>query len=280
MKRKIKICVLMIMLFMALAVGSYSTYAFLTDTDEITYSFEIDNIVGEVKVTGNAELDSKIVNSDLAYIHHVDDFIKDKYGLLDTMSSELKISITSNNSYACRVKVKLPNLDELKGLMYIVIDDTDDTKDLPISLQIATTEDADGKVTKAVLQYGYVPTSGTVTYNDLIDVTTLYNLEITEDNLSNTNNTLRELVQSYNYDKLSELYEGRKANEELGITEKTNIITGNTSMYFRVLIWGDYYSLTDATDYLTKTFTFTVTAKVIQAIDQTTQGGTPSYEND
>lgn len=269
MKRKIKICVLMIMLFMALAVGSYSTYAFLTDTKVITHSFEIDKINGEVIVTGNAEVDSKIVNGDLAYIHHVDDFVKNKYELLDTMASQLKISITSNNSYACRVKVKLPNLDELKGLIYIVIDDTKDTKDLPVSLQIATTADADGNVTKAVLQYGYVESDGTVTYNDLIDVTTLYNLEITDANIGNSNNTLRELVQNYNYNKLSTLY-----------TDDSNIFTSSESMYFRVLMWGDYYSLTDTTDYLTKTFSFKVTAKVIQAIDQTTQGGTPNYDED
>ena len=273
MKRKIKIVALMIMLFMALAVGSYSTYAFLTETKTVTNSFTVGEINGEVIVTGNAEVDSKIVNGDLAYIHHIDDFVKNKYELLDTMASQLKISITSNNSYACRVKVKLPNLDELKGLIYIVIDDTKDTKDLPVSLQIAKTTDADGNVTKAMLQYGYVKTDGTVTYNDLIEVTTLYNLEITDDNFTDSNNTLRELVQNYNYNKLSTLY-----------TDESNIFTSSKSMYFRVLMWGDYYSLTDTTDYLKETFSFKVTAKVIQAIDQTTQGkeqgGKPNYDED
>ena len=49
---------------------------------------------------------------------------------------------------------------------------------------------------------------------------------------------------------------------------------------FRVLIWGDYYDLTDADKevYLTKSYNLEITAKVIQAKDQ--YGGTLDYEND
>ena len=275
MKRKIKICVLMIMLFMALAVGSYSTYAFLTETKTVTNSFTVGEINGEVIVTGNATTTTKVTNEDLAYIHHIDDFVKNKYELLDTMASQLKISITSNNSYACRVKVKLPELSEIPGLLYIVIDDTSDTQNLPISLYINKTLDADGKVTAAWLQYGFVQDDGSVTYNNLIDVTTLYNTPTIDDEstYATTNTALRTAIQTYNDSKLKTLYEG-----------KDKFILGNQSMYFRVLMWGDYYSLTDTTDYLKETFSFKVTAKVIQAIDQTTQGkeqgGKPNYDED
>ena len=41
MKRKVKICILIIMLFMALAFGGYQTYAFLTHTHTITNNYTI-----------------------------------------------------------------------------------------------------------------------------------------------------------------------------------------------------------------------------------------------
>ena len=83
MKRKIKICVLMIMLFMALAVGSYSTYAFLTDSQTFTYEYKIGSINGTVTVTGDTIENEVITNNDLSYIHYQDDMIKNNFGLLD-----------------------------------------------------------------------------------------------------------------------------------------------------------------------------------------------------
>ena len=51
-------------------------------------------------------------------------------------------------------------------------------------------------------------------------------------------------------------------------------------MNFRILFWGDYYSLSDANkpSYLEKTYNFILDAKVIQAIDE--YGGVLDYEKD
>ena len=250
MKRKIKIVALMIMLFMALAVGSYSTYAFLTDTEDFTLIYTIGQINGTVTVTGDAVVDSTVTNSDLAYIHYTDDFVLNEYGLLDTMSSEIKINIKFNNDFPTRVKVKVPSLTTKSGLLYIVIDDTDATVNQEVKLQVV-----DG-----TLQYGYANADGTVTtWNNCIT-----GLVDTLDNA-----TFRGKVDEYNTSKLAALYQNNlfaKGQE------------GNFK--FRILIWGDYYSLSDddKASYLDKQYELEITAKVIQAIDQ--YGGTLSYEND
>ena len=69
---------------------------------------------------------------------------------------------------------------------------------------------------------------------------------------------------NYNYNKLKSLYLDNKYSVE--------------EMDFRVLFWGDYYSLSDPSNYLNKTYKFMLTAKVMQAIDE--YGGVLDYEND
>ena len=110
------------------------------------------------------------------------------------------------------------------------------------------------------MQYGYANADGTVTtWNNCIT-----GLVDTLDNA-----TFRGKVDEYNTSKLAALYQNNlfaKGQE------------GNFK--FRILIWGDYYSLSadDQASYLDKQYKLEITAKVIQAIDQ--YGGTLSYEND
>lgn len=247
MKAKTKIIALVIMLFMALSFGVYQTIAFLTDTYTITNNYTIDTVSATLSVTGAKEVSSEVLNDDLAYIHYVDDFILNKYSLLDTMASELKISIEIDNNFDSRVKIKLPSLDELNGLVYIIIDDSLDTIDESISLII---EDN-------YIKYTY---GENTTYNNLIDISTL--------SQTSSNSDFRTLVDNYNQQKLIDLY-----------TNENNVYQSGT-MNFRILIWGDYYSLSDADkpSYLEKTYNFDVEVKVIQAIDK--YGGTLDYEND
>lgn len=250
MKRKIKICVLMIMLFMALAVGSYSTYAFLTDSQTFTYEYKIGSINGTVTVTGDTIENEVITNNDLSYIHYQDDMIKNKFGLLDEMASEIKVSIKFNNSFPTRVKVQVPTdaSNYLQyGLMYIVIDDTNTTKDKEVKLQVV-----DGN-----LQYAY---EGETTWTTVVTGLT----ESLEHDL------LRSKINEYNTGKLVGLYEDNLYEKDI-----------EAEFNFRILVWGDYYNLsdTDKTKYLEMNYNFVVTAKVIQAIDQY-NGGTLDYEND
>lgn len=247
MKTKTKFIALIIMLFMALSFGVYQTIAFLTDSHTITNNYTIDTVSATLSVTGAKEVSSEVVNDDLAYIHYVDDFILNKYELLDTMASELKISIEMDNNFDSRVKIKLPSLDELNGLVYIIIDDSVDTIGESISLII---EDN-------YIKYTY---GENTTYNNLIDISTL--------SQTSSNSDFRTLVDNYNQQKLIDLY-----------TNENNVYQTGT-MNFRILIWGDYYSLSDADkpSYLEKTYNFEVEVKVIQAIDK--YGGTLDYEND
>ena len=251
MKRKIKICVLMIMLFMALAVGSYSTYAFLTDSEDFTLDYTIGQINGTVTVTGDAVDEVGIVtNSDLAYIHYQDDMIGNK-GLLDEMASEIKVSIKFKNSFPTRVKVQVPTVDENDlqyGLIYIVIDDTSLTKDKKVILNV----DDDGN-----LQYAY---EGETTWTTVVTGLT----ESLEHDL------LRSKINEYNTGKLVGLYEDNLFSAE-----------SDVEFNFRILVWGDYYDLSDddKAKYLEMSYNFAVTAKVIQAKDQYNGGG-PDYEND
>lgn len=250
MKRKIKICVLMIMLFMALAVGSYSTYAFLTDSQTFTYEYKIGSINGTVTVTGDAVVDSIVTNSDLAYIHYQDDMIGNN-GLLDEMASEIKVSIKFKNSFPTRVKVQVPTVDENDlqyGLMYIVIDDTSLTKEKKVILDV----DDDGN-----LQYAY---EGETTWKTVVKGLK----ESLEHDL------LRSKINEYNTEKLVGLYEDNLFSAE-----------SDVEFNFRILVWGDYYDLSDddKAKYLEMSYNFAVTAKVIQAKDQYNGGG-PDYEND
>lgn len=86
----------------------------------------------------------------------------------------------------------------------------------------------------------------------------------------NTNLDFRNKLDSYNESKLKSLYE-------------LNVNAGSANLQtfkFKVLIWGDYYSLSDAEkpNYLDKQYQLNVTAKIVQAIDE--YGGTLDYEND
>lgn len=86
----------------------------------------------------------------------------------------------------------------------------------------------------------------------------------------NTNLDFRNKLDSYNESKLKSLYE-----------LYVNAGSANLQTFkFKVLIWGDYYSLSDAEkpDYLDKQYQLNVTAKIVQAIDE--YGGTLDYEND
>ena len=86
----------------------------------------------------------------------------------------------------------------------------------------------------------------------------------------NTNLDFRNKLDSYNESKLKSLY-------ELNVTAGSEELK---SFKFKVLIWGDYYSLSDAEkpNYLDKQYQLNVTAKIVQAIDE--YGGTLDYEND
>ena len=246
MKRKVKICILVIMLFMALAFGGYQTYAFLTYTHTITNNYTIDSVKATITVTG-ASADTTVVNDDLAYIHYVDDFINlDKYGLLDTMASELRVSISINNTFDSRVKITLPSLDELNGLVYVIIDDSADTINSKVNFSIEN----------GMIKYAYENTEAV----DLVDISSLNN--------NSTNAEFRELINEYNQTKLKQLYTGSDNVYQTG------------TLNFRILVWGDYYSLSDSDkpSYLDKTYNFNVYVKVIQALDK--YGGKLDYEND
>ena len=77
-----------------------------------------------------------------------------------------------------------------------------------------------------------------------------------------------EMLISIGKPKLKEIYE---SNDNVYKT---------TKLYYRILVWGDYYSLSnsDKPSYLDKTYSFNVFVKVIQALDK--YGGTLDYEND
>lgn len=86
----------------------------------------------------------------------------------------------------------------------------------------------------------------------------------------NDNDDFRTILDNYNQSKLEDLY-----------TKNVNAGSANLQTFkFKVLIWGDYYSLSDAEkpDYLDKQYQLNVTAKIVQAIDE--YGGTLDYEND
>lgn len=247
MKRKFKICILIIMLFMALAFGGYQTYAFLTHTHTITNNYTIDSVKATITVTGASAQDAIVVNDDLAYIHYVDDFINlDKYGLLDTMASELRVSVSINNTFDSRVKITLPSLDELNGLVYVIIDDSADTINSKVNFSIEN----------GMIKYAYENTEAV----DLVNISSL--------NKNSTNAEFRELINEYNQTKLKQLYTGDDNVYQTG------------TLNFRILVWGDYYSLSnsDKQSYLDKTYSFNVVVKVIQALDK--YGGTLDYEND
>ena len=246
MKRKVKICILIIMLFMALAFGGYQTYAFLTHTHTITNNYTIDSVKATITVTGASAQDTTVVNDELAYIHYVDDFILDKYGLLDTMASELRVSISINNNFDSRVKITLPSLDELNGLVYVIIDDSADTINSKVNFSIEN----------GMIKYAYENTEAV----DLVNISSLNN--------NSTNAEFRELINEYNQTKLKQLYTGSDKVYQTG------------TLNFRILVWGDYYSLSDSDkpSYLDKTYNFNVYVKVIQALDK--YGGKLDYEND
>lgn len=248
MKNKSVIYCLFALLVMVMIFGIYQVYAFLTQDLNSIHQFEIDEINATVEVTGQAEVETIVTNSDLAYIHYIDDFILDKYGLLDTMSSELKVKISFNNNFPTRVKVKVPEL--IEGLCYIVIDDTNDTIDLDLNLVIEN----------GVLKKQYINADGTFSaLTDIVDMN-----ELSE---SSTNAEFRDVINNYNQTKLESLY-----------MDDNNSFTGEEVMNFRILVWGDYYSLSDATTYLTNQYKLKVEAKVIQDIKY--YGGTLDYEND
>ena len=137
MTKKLKVSILLLLLAIVIGCGAYQTYAYLTDSGSQNFIVTLGKVNAEVSVTGAKNTEVTVVNEDLAYIHYVDDFITNKYGLLDTMSSQIKVSIDIDNTFSTRVKVMLPELDDvsLEGLLYIVIDDTTYTKDLEIKLQ-------------------------------------------------------------------------------------------------------------------------------------------------
>lgn len=248
MKSRVKILILTCLLLVVIAFGTYQTYAYLTQTKTIEYSYKIDNINATVAVTGDAVVNTKITNNDLAYIHYTDDVIKNKYNLLGTMASVIKVDISFQNNFYTRVKVQVP--EDTYGLLYLVIDDSEETIDKEVEF----------KVESNTLYSGFVEADGTVTnWTEVIS-----GLEETL-----TNDELRTLVNKYNTSKLRELYESKLFNPNDAETFK-----------FRVLIWGDYYDLTDADKevYLTKSYNLKLTAKVIQAKDQ--YGGALDYEND
>ena len=250
MTKKLKVSFLLVLLAFVIGIASYETYAYLTDSDSFEIEYTIGKIEATVNVTGATNTELTVINEDLAYIHYVDDFIKNEYGMLDKMSTQIHVSIDIENTFSTRVKVMLPELDEasLEGLLYIVIDDTEETKDLEIKLQ---------KVGNYI-QYGYLQTDGTITWNNLIDMSSLSN--------TSTNDDFRTLINNYNRSKLESLYTNNKYT--------------SATMNFRILFWGDYYSLTDANkpSYLDRNYNFRLDAKVIQAIDE--YGGVLDYEND
>ena len=248
MTKKLKVSFLLVLLAFVIGIASYETYAYLTDSDSFETQYTIGKIEATVNVTGATNTEVTVVNKDLAYIHYVDDFIENEYGLLDTMSSQIKVSIDIDNSFSTRVKVMLPELDDLEGLVYIVVDDSETTKNLEIKLQIS-----DGYI-----QYGYEQTDGTITWNNLINISSLSS--------TSENSDFRTLINTYNKNKLESLYTSNKYT--------------SATMNFRILFWGDYYSLTDENKpaYLDRRYKFHLEAKVIQAIDD--YGGELDYEND
>ena len=248
MKSRVKILILTCLLLVVIAFGTYQTYAYLTQTKTIEYSYKIDNINATVVVTGDAVVNTKITNNDLAYIHYTDDVIKNKYNLLGTMASVIKVDISFQNNFYTRVKVQVPK--DTYGLLYLVIDDSEETIDKEVEF----------KVESNTLYSGFVETDGTV--NNWTEV--ISGLEETL-----TNDELRTLVNKYNTSKLSELYKNELFNPNDAKTFK-----------FRVLIWGDYYDLEtdDQDNYLSMQYNLKLTAKVIQAKDQ--YGGALDYEND
>lgn len=248
MKSRVKILILTCLLLVVIAFGTYQTYAYLTQTKTIEYSYKIDNINATVTVTGDAVVNTKITNNDLAYIHYTDDVIKNKYNLLGTMASVIKVDISFQNNFYTRVKVQVP--EDTYGLLYLVIDDSEETIDKEVEF----------KVENKTLYSGFVEADGTVTnWTEVIS-----GLEETL-----ANDELRTLVNEYNTSKLTELYENELFNPNDAETFK-----------FRVLIWGDYYDLetADQNNYLSMQYNLKLTAKVIQAKDQ--YGGALDYEND
>lgn len=248
MKNRFKIFILILILLVAILFGTYQTYAYLTQQNKVSYSYQIDSINATVELTGDAVVDTKITNDDLAYIHYTNDVILNKYNLLGTMASVIKVDISFNNNFYTRVKVQVPS--DTYGLLYLVIDDSEET----------TNKEVEFKVENKTLYSGFIEADGNVA--SWIEVITGL-----EENL--TNDELRVLVNNYNTSKLSELYENELFNPNDAKTFK-----------FRVLIWGDYYDLTDADKevYLSKSYNLELTAKVMQAKDQ--YGGTLDYEND
>lgn len=248
MRKKLKVSFLLVLLAIVIGIASYETYAYLTHTDSYDLQYTIGQVNATVNVTGASNVDVKVENEDLAYIHYVDDFITNNYGLLDTMSSQIKVSIEINNTFNTRVKVMLPKLNDLEGLVYIVVDDSVDTKDLKIKLRVSGN----------YLQYGYEQTDGSISWNNLIDINGLSS--------SSTNSDFRSLINDYNQSKLESLYTSNKYT--------------SATMNFRILFWGDYYSLSDVNKpkYLDMTYDFKLEAKVIQAIDE--YGGVLDYEKD
>ena len=248
MKNKFKIFILILILLVAIAFGTYQTYAYLTQQNKVSYSYQIDSINATVEVTGDAVVDAKITNNDLAYIHYQDDFILNKYNMLGTMASVIKVDISFNNNFYTRVKVQVPS--STYGLLYLVIDDSEATENQPVEFRVENN----------TLQYGFLNDDKTV--SEWFDIISDLNEDL-------TNEELHTLVSTYNTTKLEELYQ----NE---------LFEANTSksFKFRILIWGDYYNLTDDDKaiYLEKSYQLSLTAKVIQAKDQ--YGGTLDYEND
>lgn len=86
----------------------------------------------------------------------------------------------------------------------------------------------------------------------------------------NYNDDFRTILDNYNQSKLEDLY-------------TKNVNAGSTNLQtfkFNVLVWGDYYSLSDSDkpSYLNKEYDLNIDAKIVQAIDE--YGGTLDYEND
>lgn len=247
-KKVIKIC-LMSLLFVIVAFVSYGTYTYLSQQEEINDEYIIDEVKGNIVVTGANDVDTQVINNDLAYIDFINDFILNKYGLLDEMSSQIKISISAKNNFYTRVHINIPNLNSIPGLLYIVIDESQENSILPIKLQIANN----------YLQYGYDNGTTNITWINLIDLTNL--------TVDSTNEQFRTIINNYNHSKLKNIYTSKyyEKNEQINLN-------------YRILVWGDYESVIDKPNYLNQQYKLDIVCKVCQAIDK--YGGSIDYEND
>lgn len=253
--KRFRIIILNIAIIMFLGIGLGTSLAYLTSTDSVSQTFKMGEVKGMASykvnnVTNNLATFSIV---DLAYIDILNDYKNPD--IFNSLATYIDVEVTNtatitDGNISVRTKVEVldnNNSANIEGLVYLVIPDiNDNTKNTAI-------KDINNNILYSTLfanilsDSTYTPSGATIG--------------------SYTTDQAYQAIQNYNKLTLEEFYEG---------TSRILPANGGTAS-FRVAFFGNYYGLTDTTNYLTKSYNLKMKVVLIQNIDN--YGG-PDYETD